>query len=200
MTPLPPHPRSRSSPGSASPGGRWRTCSTARGVPFVVVELNPATVRRTAKAGLNIMHGDAAEDAVLVEAGIARATLLALAIPDDAAVLRAIDAARRLNPADPHHRPLPAGQHGAGGGPPGGARRGVRGADHRGRVRPARGAAHRRVGPARGWRRGGSVAFRHPTMRGFPIAVSARSSAPRGRRYSRVSGPVGRSARSTPAS
>ncbi|HEX8915545.1 MAG TPA: NAD(P)-binding protein [Humisphaera sp.] len=85
--------------GFGIPGREVANLLKARGVPFVVVELNPETVRRTAKAGLNILHGDAAEDAVLVEAGVARATLIALAIPDDAAVLRAIDAARRLNPA-----------------------------------------------------------------------------------------------------
>ena len=70
-----------------------------RGVPFVVVELNPLTVQRTAKARLNIIHGDIATEPVLRAAGIDRATLLALAIPDDAAVLRTIDLARRLNPA-----------------------------------------------------------------------------------------------------
>lgn len=68
-------------------------------VPFVVVELNPLTCERTARGGLHILHGDIADEAVLREAGIDRATVLALAIPDDAAVLRTIDLARRLNPA-----------------------------------------------------------------------------------------------------
>lgn len=85
--------------GFGIPGREVVNLLTARGVPFVVVELNPLTVERTAKAGLNIVHGDAADEAVLRAAGIDRATLLALAIPDDGAVLRAIDVARRLNPA-----------------------------------------------------------------------------------------------------
>jgi voltage-gated potassium channel Kch len=85
--------------GFGIPGREVVNLLTARGVPFVVVELNPVTVERTAKAGLNIVHGDIADERVMREAGIDRATLLALAIPDDPAVLRAIDLARRLNPA-----------------------------------------------------------------------------------------------------
>ena len=84
--------------GFGIPGREVVNLLAARGIPFVVVELNPATVQRTAKAGLNIVHGDVADERVLREAGIDRATLLALAIPDDAAVLRAIDLTRKLNP------------------------------------------------------------------------------------------------------
>lgn len=85
--------------GFGIPGREVVNLLEARGVRFVVVELNPLTVRRTAKAGLNIVEGDIATEPVLRAAGIDRATLLALAIPDDAAVLRTVDLARRINPA-----------------------------------------------------------------------------------------------------
>ncbi len=84
--------------GFGIPGREVANLLDDRGVPFVVVEMNPQTVQRTAKAGLNIIHGDIATEPVLRAAGVDRATLLALAIPDDAAVLRTIDLARRLNP------------------------------------------------------------------------------------------------------
>lgn len=85
--------------GFGIPGREVVNLLQARGIEFVVVELNPLTVQRCVRAGLNIVQGDIAEDATLVAAGIHRASFLALAIPDDAAVLRSIDAARRLNPA-----------------------------------------------------------------------------------------------------
>ena len=85
--------------GFGIPGREVVNLLEARGVPFIVVELNPLTVQRTAKAGLNIVQGDIATEPVLRAAGVDRAVLLALAIPDDAAVLRTIDLARRLNPA-----------------------------------------------------------------------------------------------------
>ncbi|MDB5295956.1 MAG: sodium/hydrogen exchanger [Phycisphaerales bacterium] len=85
--------------GFGIPGREVVNLLTARGVPFVVVELNPLTVARTVKGGLNIVHGDIATETALLAAGIDRATLLALAVPDDVAVLRAVELARRLNPA-----------------------------------------------------------------------------------------------------
>src|SRR5688572_9711318 len=85
--------------GFGIPGREVVNLLEAREVPFVVVELNDQTVKRCATAGLNIIQGDIADEDVLRSAGIDRATLLALAIPDDQAVLRAIDLARRLNPA-----------------------------------------------------------------------------------------------------
>jgi CPA2 family monovalent cation:H+ antiporter-2 len=85
--------------GFGIPGREVVNLLEARRVPFVVVELNPQTVQRCTRGGLNIVQGDVTQEAVLREAGIDRATLIALAIPDDAAVLRAIDLVRRLNPA-----------------------------------------------------------------------------------------------------
>jgi CPA2 family monovalent cation:H+ antiporter-2 len=80
------------------PGREVVNLLETRHIEYVVVELNPLTVSRCATGGLNIVQGDIADENVLKRAGIERATLVALAIPDDAAVLRAIDLIRRLNP------------------------------------------------------------------------------------------------------
>lgn len=85
--------------GFGLPGREAVNLLSARGVPYIVVELNPQTVTRTSRSGLSIVQGDIAEDAVLRAAGVEHAKLLLLAIPDDAAVLRAIEAARRINPS-----------------------------------------------------------------------------------------------------
>ena len=85
--------------GFGIPGREVVNLLTRRKIPFVVVELNPATVARCHIAGLNIVQGDIADEQVLRSAGIDKATLVALAIPDDAAVLRAVDLIRKLNPA-----------------------------------------------------------------------------------------------------
>lgn len=84
--------------GFGIPGRAVATLFERAGVPFCVVELNGETVRRCGSAGLTIFQGDIADEAVMRRAGIERATVLALAIPDDAAVLRTIPIARRLNP------------------------------------------------------------------------------------------------------
>lgn len=85
--------------GFGIPGREVVNLLSANATPFVVVELNPTTVGRCHTAGLNIVHGDIADEQVMRRAGIERATLVALAIPDDAAVLKAVDLIRRLNPA-----------------------------------------------------------------------------------------------------
>lgn len=66
-------------------------------VPFVVVERNPRTVDVQRELGANIIEGDIRDEQVLREAGIERATMLALTIPDEQAVLEATQVARRLN-------------------------------------------------------------------------------------------------------
>jgi voltage-gated potassium channel len=70
----------------------------ARRFPFCVVERNPATVDRCTAGGLAIFQGDATDEADLRRAGIERAAVLALAMPNEHAVLAAIPLARRLNP------------------------------------------------------------------------------------------------------
>ncbi len=68
------------------------------GIRYVIVERNPATVETQAALGRRIFEGDISDEATLTAAVVQDAAVLALTIPDEAAVLRAIEQARRLNP------------------------------------------------------------------------------------------------------
>jgi len=67
-------------------------------IPYVIIEMNPATVATQAALGRRIFHGDAADASLLAEAGLESASILALTIPDEEAVLAATSLARRLHP------------------------------------------------------------------------------------------------------
>lgn len=69
----------------------------ARGVPYVVVELNPATVRKQAQLGRRTVFGDVSNPDVLISAGIDKAEAIVLTIPDDEATVRACRQIRELN-------------------------------------------------------------------------------------------------------
>jgi len=84
--------------GFGIPGRAAANLLVAKGVPFCVVELNPETVKRCSKAGLPIIEGNVVEESALRRAGIERARFLALAMPNEQAVLEALVLARRLNP------------------------------------------------------------------------------------------------------
>ena len=68
-------------------------------VPFIVIEMNPETVRAERQRGTPILYGDATNQEVLEHAGVERARVLVLAISDPAATRFAVHLARRLNPA-----------------------------------------------------------------------------------------------------
>src|SRR5690348_7250983 len=57
------------------------------GVDYCVVEKNEATVRRCAKGHEHIIPGDATDGAVLKNAGVDRATMIVVALPDEEASL-----------------------------------------------------------------------------------------------------------------
>jgi voltage-gated potassium channel Kch len=69
-----------------------------RNLPYCIVELNPQTVQRLTHLGVAIIEGDVRQPDVLQRAGILTATLLALALPDEPAMLAALQTARQLNP------------------------------------------------------------------------------------------------------
>ena len=69
------------------------------GIPYVVVETNPDTVRREGKEGESIFFGDAINPAVLEHAGVERARILVTAISDPGATRRIAQVAKRMNPA-----------------------------------------------------------------------------------------------------
>ena len=84
--------------GFGIPGRAVANLLTKRGIPYCVVEMNGETVDRCRASGLTIFQGDAAGEADLLRAGIERAVVLALAMPNKEAVLTGIPLARRLNP------------------------------------------------------------------------------------------------------
>jgi CPA2 family monovalent cation:H+ antiporter-2 len=67
------------------------------GIPFVVLEMNPVTVREERKRGVPILFGDCSREAVLEHAGIEHAKSLVLAISDPATTRRAVQAARSMS-------------------------------------------------------------------------------------------------------
>lgn len=69
------------------------------GVPHVILELNPETVRRERTEGRDIRYGDCTRAAVLAHAGLERARAYVIAISDPASTRRSVRVARELAPA-----------------------------------------------------------------------------------------------------
>jgi CPA2 family monovalent cation:H+ antiporter-2 len=68
------------------------------GIPFVVAEMNPATVRQEKAQGVPIVYGDATHEPLLEYLGAAKARVLVVVIADAAATRRVVAAAKNLNP------------------------------------------------------------------------------------------------------
>ncbi len=68
------------------------------GMPCVVVDENRERVEDVRAQGLPAVIGDAADPAVLIQAHIAEAALLVIAVPDPLGARRMIETARTLNP------------------------------------------------------------------------------------------------------
>lgn len=66
------------------------------GIPYVVLELNPETVRSSQAEGEPVIFGDVASRTVLREAGVGRARVMVVAISDPKATRRAVRAARDM--------------------------------------------------------------------------------------------------------
>lgn len=79
-------------------GGRF-LARTARktGIPYVILEMNPQTVRRC-RGSEPIHHGDATRPLVLSHFGVERARVLTVVISDPLAVREIAAVARKLNP------------------------------------------------------------------------------------------------------
>jgi len=71
----------------------------ARGIPYVILEMNPKTVRSARANGEPIYYGDAVSEGVVISLGMARAQCAVFAISDPVATRMAVAAARRINPA-----------------------------------------------------------------------------------------------------
>lgn len=68
------------------------------GISYIIIEMNPDTVRKEKEAGEHIFFGDASHIAVLEHAGIHGAKVMVVAIADHAATLRITKTARSMNP------------------------------------------------------------------------------------------------------
>jgi voltage-gated potassium channel Kch len=66
-------------------------------IPYTVIESNPATVSRCTPGGLHIIQGDARDPEILRQAGIERATEIAVTVPNDAITLDVVEQCRKLN-------------------------------------------------------------------------------------------------------
>jgi CPA2 family monovalent cation:H+ antiporter-2 len=71
----------------------------AMGIPYVITEMNPETVRREKAAGEPIIYGDATQEAVLRHVDISTARVVVVGIPDPIATRRVVEATRALNPS-----------------------------------------------------------------------------------------------------
>lgn len=68
-------------------------------VPYVVIDMNPETVREEREKGEPITFGDATRERVLKYANIKDAQVVAILINDPIAALRVVEQVRRLNPS-----------------------------------------------------------------------------------------------------
>ncbi|MBU2552290.1 MAG: cation:proton antiporter, partial [Proteobacteria bacterium] len=72
--------------------------ATAAGIPRVIVEMNPETVRLEKAKGEDIIYGDAVNQAVLEHVGLKAARVLVVTIADPVVARRITALARALNP------------------------------------------------------------------------------------------------------
>ncbi len=79
-------------------GRRIADALSAQRIPFVVAEQNRERVEQLRESGMAAVSGDACDPAVLIQAHIARASMLVVAAPDTFDVRQMIKTARTLNP------------------------------------------------------------------------------------------------------
>jgi CPA2 family monovalent cation:H+ antiporter-2 len=79
-------------------GRRIADALGANGIPYVVVEQNRDLVESLRQRNVPAVSGDASEPAVLIQAHVARASRLIVAIPNAAGVRKMVETAKTLNP------------------------------------------------------------------------------------------------------
>ncbi|MEA3222568.1 MAG: cation:proton antiporter [Thermodesulfobacteriota bacterium] len=79
-------------------GRNLARAARAGGIPYVIIEMNPETVRDEKGKGELIYYGDATQEVVLERADIKDARVVVVAINDPTAARRITDIARRMNP------------------------------------------------------------------------------------------------------
>jgi len=68
------------------------------GIPYTILDLNPATVKSERMRGEPIAYGDATDEGVMTHAGISHARIAVVAINDPLATRRIVDTCRHTNP------------------------------------------------------------------------------------------------------
>jgi CPA2 family monovalent cation:H+ antiporter-2 len=79
-------------------GRRIARALDERGIPYVVAEQNREVVEDLRRQGIAAVSGDACEPTVLIQAHIAQAAMLVVAMPDPIDVRQMAEVARTLNP------------------------------------------------------------------------------------------------------
>ena len=79
-------------------GRRIAEALGSNGIPYVVAEQNRELVERLRQKNVPAVSGDASEPAVLIQAHVARASLLVVATPDTLKMRKMVGIARTLNP------------------------------------------------------------------------------------------------------
>ena len=79
-------------------GRRIAEALAEHGIDYVVAEQNREIVEKLRERHIAAVSGDASDPAVLIQAHIARAAMLVIAIPDTFDVRRMVEVARALNP------------------------------------------------------------------------------------------------------
>ncbi|MCW5589334.1 MAG: Kef family K(+) transporter [Legionellales bacterium] len=79
-------------------GSRIAQAFIQEDIPYVVVDQNRELVEELRNQDIAVVSGDAAEPSVLIQAHIARAKLMVIALPNTLHVQRMIEIARMLNP------------------------------------------------------------------------------------------------------
>ncbi|VFU07730.1 Putative cation/proton antiporter YbaL (fragment) [Methylocella tundrae] len=80
-------------------GRRIGAALAEAGIPFVVVEQNREIVEHCREMGIPAVSGDAADMAVLIQAHIAKASVLVIATPDSLDIRQMLAIAAKVNPA-----------------------------------------------------------------------------------------------------
>lgn len=80
-------------------GRRIADALAEQGIPFVVAEQNRELVAKLRAQHIPAVSGDASDPAVLIQAHIARASMLVIATPDTFNVRKMVETARALNPS-----------------------------------------------------------------------------------------------------
>ena len=80
-------------------GRNVSNAASMSGIPYLVIEMNPDTVRTERRKGKPIYYGDATQEAILNHVAVRSAHVVVVTIPDASSARRVTELVRKLNPA-----------------------------------------------------------------------------------------------------